>query len=148
MDCQTNCNAMDGGSPQGHVLQAGKCRECNTDPQSLAIFQTIFVVVGTVVLCLILFLIAWTPVFGTSAEEIITKYLYAPFRMLRQFKSAKDDALDTVKRGRTLFKYFSDPKNVKLSQQYMKVRPCIIKKIVSDSKDCSSSRGSFSTKRL
>ena len=103
------------------MLQAGKCRQCNTDPQALATFQIIFVVVGSVVLCLILFLIAWTPAFGTSAEEIITKYLYGPFRMLRQAKSAKDDALDTVKRGRTLFKYLSDPKNLKLSQQYLKV---------------------------
>ena len=113
---------MVGGSPQDHVLQAGKCRECNTDPQALASFQIIFVVVGAIVVSFILFLIAWTPVFGTSAEEILTKYLYGPFRMLRQFKSAKDDALDTAKRGRTIFKYFSDPKNVKLSQQYLKVR--------------------------
>jgi len=111
-----------GSCPDGSVLQVGICMQCpDYSPDSLLLWRVIFSVVGALVVAIVWFLLAWAPVFGKTAEEYFMKWFAYPMRIFNRLSKLRARSKKAIKKAKSFQKFFSNPKNVKLFQQYLKV---------------------------
>jgi len=111
-----------GSCPDNHVLQVGICVQCaEQSPKQLLLWRAIFCVVGALLVGLVWFLLAWAPVFGGTANGYIRLWFAWPIRMINRCNRVKAAAHAAYAHKKQVQNFFSNPKNVKLFQQYLKV---------------------------
>ena len=111
-----------GGCPDGSVLEVGVCLRCpDYTPESLLMWRVIFCLAGGLIVSVVWFILCWAPVFGGTAEEYFMRWFGWPIRMFNKSKKLAGKAKAVAKKKKQVQDFFSNPKNVKLVQQYAKV---------------------------
>jgi len=139
-----------GRCPENHARDARGCMECNMtrDPQELNKWRAVFGVVAGLLASVVWFSFGWAPLFGGTAQSFFVAWfawcvvyvviresrffgvpdpylscpvcVSRPIRIFNRTKLVVEKGKQLAEKGKEAKDFFSDPKNLKLFQQYLK----------------------------
>jgi hypothetical protein len=109
--------------PENFALEPpGVCQKCpDLDPEEIWRLRTIFCCAAGIVALVLWFLLSWSPVFKGTAQGFFVAWFGWPIRLYKKAKACRDRGKKLHKTGKKVYAFFTDPKNLKLFQQYVKI---------------------------
>ena len=114
-----------GRCPEHWVLEGSVCQNCSnyysTDTKKLLVWRIVFGVGGGLLFSILIFLLAWAPVFGGTTKEYFKRYFAWPVRVFNRMRTLRDKVTSLNEKTDEVRDFLGDPENLKLLQQYIKI---------------------------